>query len=108
MYSATKVAVMYFSYSLRYQLKDKDIHVSCLAPGPVFTKPSVIIDTKKQLGKFGEWSAVSPKKVGEFAVRKTLKGKMLIIPGFLSKLTSVVIRILPRRWVVAVYHKLEK
>lgn len=108
MYSATKSAVLFFSYSLRYQLKDKHISVSCLTPGPVFTKPSVIMDTKKQLGKFGKWSAVPPQKVGEIAVRKTLKRKMIIIPGFLSKLTSAVIRILPRRWVVGIYHKLQK
>lgn len=106
MYSATKAAVLFFSYSLRYQLKDKHISVSCLAPGPVFTKPSVIMDTKKQLGKFGQWSAVSPKKVGEIAVRKTLKKKLLIVPGTLSTLSAFVIRILPRRWVVALYHKL--
>ena len=108
MYSATKSAVMFFSYSLHYQLKKKHISVSCLAPGPVFTKPSVIADTKKQLGKFGMWSAVSPKKVGEIAVRKTLKGRMLIVPGTLSKLSSFFIRLLPTRWVAAIYYKLGK
>ena len=106
MYSATKSAVIFFSYSLRYQLKEKHISVSCLAPGPVFTKPSIVQDTKDKLGKFGVWSAVPPKKVGEIAVRKTLKRHLLIVPGFLSKLTSDVIRILPRRLVVALYYKL--
>ncbi|MFT3909300.1 MAG: SDR family NAD(P)-dependent oxidoreductase [Ferruginibacter sp.] len=108
MYSATKSAVMFFSYSLHYQLKKKHISVSCLAPGPVFTKPSVVSDTKKQLGKFGMWSAVPAKKVGEIAVRKTLKGKMLIVPGTLSKLSSGLIRLLPTRWAAAIYYKLGK
>src|SRR6476660_6507841 len=36
MYAATKSAVISFSYSLRNQLKDKDVSVSCLSPGPVF------------------------------------------------------------------------
>lgn len=108
MYAATKAAVIFFSYSLRYQLKHKGISVSCLAPGPVFTKPSIVKDTKEKLGKFGVWSAVSPKKVGEVAVRKTLKGRLLIVPGTLSKLSSFVINILPRRLVVAIYNKLGK
>jgi uncharacterized protein len=108
MYSATKSAVIFFSYSLRYQLKEKNISVSCLAPGPVFTKPSIEKDTREKLGKFGMLSAVSPKKVGEIAVRKTLKGRLMIVPGFLSKLSSYVIRILPRRLVVSLYHKLGK
>ena len=108
MYSATKAAVIFFSYSLRYQLKKKHISVSCLAPGPVFTKPSIVKDTKEKLGKFGVWSAVPPKKVGEIAVKKTLKRRMIIVPGFLSKLSSVVIRILPARLVVAIYDKVGK
>ncbi len=108
MYSATKSAVIFFSYSLRYQLRDKDISVSCLAPGPVFTKPQVIEDTKRSLGKFGSLMAVSPKKVGEIAVRKTLRGKMMIVPGFFSSATAFFIRLLPRRLVVALYDKLGK
>jgi short-subunit dehydrogenase len=104
-YSATKSAVIFFSYSLSYQLKDKNISVSCLAPGPVFTKPSIIKDTKDKLGWFGMKMAVSPKKVGEIAIRKTLRGKLMIVPGFLAKLSSSLIRILPRKTIVSVYDK---
>jgi len=89
LYSATKSAVVFFSYSLRYQLKKKNISVSCLAPGPVFTKPEIVQDTKKKLGRFGVWMAVPPAKVGEVAVRKTLKKKMIIVPGTLAKITSI-------------------
>lgn len=108
MYSATKSAAIFFSYSLRYQLKKKRISVSCLAPGPVFTKPSIEQDTKAQLGKFGVWSAVPVKKVGEIAIKKTLKKRMVIVPGLLPKLTSIIIRILPTRLLVSIYNKLGK
>jgi short-subunit dehydrogenase len=108
MYSATKSAVVFFSYSLRYQLKEKGITVSCLAPGPVFTKPSIEADTKKQLGWIGVQMAVPPAKVGEIAVRQTLKGRMMIIPGTISKMSSVFIRMLPKRWITALYYKVGK
>ena len=104
-YSATKSFVVFFSYSLRYQLKKKHISVSCLSPGPVFTKTSIKEDTEKKLGWFGKQMAVPPKKVGEIAVRKTLKGRMMIVPGTLSKIMSGVIRILPRRLIVSIYNK---
>jgi short-subunit dehydrogenase len=107
-YSATKSAVVFFSYSLRYQLKDKNISVSCLAPGPVFTKKSVEDDTRKKLGWFGVQMAVSPARVGEKAVKKMLKGKMIIVPGTLAKMSSIIIRFLPRKWVVALYSKVGK
>jgi len=108
MYSATKSAVIFFSYALRYQLKDKNISVSCLAPGPVYTKPEIKAETKKQLGKFGDKMALSPQKVGEKAVRKTIRGKMIIVPGFLANVMSGFLRILPKRTSAWMYHKLGK
>jgi hypothetical protein len=106
MYSATKSAVIFFSYNLRYQLKKKNISVSCLAPGPVFTKPRIKADTKKRLGFIGMQMAVPPSKVGEVAVRETLSGKMIIVPGTLAKITSGIVRILPRGILASVYGNL--
>jgi short-subunit dehydrogenase len=108
LYAATKSALISFSYSLHYQLKDKHISVSCLSPGPVFTKPSIKAYTKEKLGWFGMQMAVPVKKVGEVAVRKTLKGRMIIVPGTLAKLSSVIIRFFPRRWVAYFYYKSAK
>jgi uncharacterized protein len=105
LYSATKSAVVFFSYSLSYQLKEKNISVSVLCPGPVFTKPEIVEDTKKKLGRFGVLMAVPPEKVGEIAVSETLAGKMVIVPGTLSKISSIIIRILPRKWIVSLYGK---
>ena len=108
MYSATKSAVIYFSYGLRSQLKKKNISVSCLAPGPVFTKPSIEAVTKKKMGWFGMQMAVPPEEVGEIAVRKTLEKKMIIIPGILARISAAVIRILPRTWVTNIYGHADK
>jgi len=108
MYSATKSAVIYFSYGLRSQLKKKNISVSCLAPGPVFTKPSIEAVTKKKMGWFGMQMAVPPEEVGEIAVRKTLEKKMIIIPGMLARISAAVIRILPRTWVTNIYGHADK
>lgn len=103
MYAATKSAVTFFSYSLRQQLKKKNISVSCLAPGPVFTKPSIEADTKRRLGFVGKWMAVSPAKVGEVAIRQTLKGKMIIVPGILPRISSGFIRVIPRGVMASVF-----
>ena len=106
MYSATKSSVIFFSYNLRYQLKKKNISVSCLAPGPVFTKPSIKADTKKRLGFVGMEMAVPPAKVGEVAVRETLDGKMIIVPGTLAKVTAGFVRIMPRGLLASIYGNL--
>jgi short-subunit dehydrogenase len=103
MYSATKAAVIFFSYALHYQLKKRMISVSCLCPGPVFTKPEIKEDTIAKLGWFGKLMAVTPTKVGEAAVRDTLVGKMIIIPGVLAKTMAVILRLLPRRAITSIY-----
>ncbi len=108
MYSATKSAVVFFSYSLKYQLKEKNISVSVLCPGPVFTKPEIKKDTKEKLGWIGMKMAVSPERVGEIAVRETLNKKLVIVPGTLSKFMAFLIRFLPRRWIVSIYNKAGK
>lgn len=105
MYSATKSAIVFFSYSLHYQLKEKNISVSCLAPGPVFTKPSVIEDTKKNLGWFGMKMALNPERVGEFGIRKMFRKKILIIPGTLARVSATLIRLLPKKMIVSIYNK---
>ena len=106
MYSASKSAVLFFSYSLHHQLKEKNISVSVLTPGPVFTKPSIKRETKDKLGVLGMMMAVSPAKVGEIAVRSTLRKKLLIVPGTASKVLSVIIRLMPMRMSAAIYAKL--
>lgn len=104
MYSATKSAVIFFSYSLRYQLQERNISVSCLNPGPVFTKPGIVKETKEKLGWLGMRMAVAPSKVGEIAVRETLNGKLIIVPGTAAKLMSIILRAMPRRLAVKLYN----
>jgi len=108
LYSATKSAVIFFSYSLRYQLKDKNISVSCLAPGPVYTKPEIVKETRKQMGTMADKIALTPKRVGEFAVRNTLRKKMLIVPGTVAKLSSVILRMLPKKIITSIYTGMKK
>lgn len=103
LYAATKSAVIFFSYSLRYQLREKNISVSCLCPGPVYTKPEIKIETEKRFGWLGRKMAVSPKRVGEIAVRKTLNKRLIIVPGTLAKIASILLRALPRRTITSFY-----
>jgi short-subunit dehydrogenase len=106
MYSATKSAIIFFSYSLREQLRCKRISVSCLCPGPVFTKPSIVKDTKEKLGWFGMKMALNAGRVGEVAVRRTLKKRMIIVPGTLAKLASMPVRMLPKKVLIKMYSRL--
>ena len=65
----------------------------------------MVRDTKETLGWFGMKMQVPPARVGEVAVKKTLKGKLMIVPGTVARLTSWVIRFLPRRTVTYIYSR---
>src|SRR5450432_2046286 len=107
-YSSTKAALHSFSYSLRYLLKADNISVSCLCPGPVFTKPSIEKETISQLGWIGKWMAVSPSTVGEYAIRGMFNHKLMIVPGRLATVFSFLLRILPNGLVAAIYYTFRK
>jgi uncharacterized protein len=104
-YSATKAALISFSYSLKNILRAEQISVSCLCPGPVFTKPAIEQETVRQLGVFGRHMAVDPAKVGEVAVRQMLGGKLIIIPGILAGISSFLLRILHRRLTARILYR---
>lgn len=105
LYAATKSAIIFYSYALRYQLLNENVSVSCLCPGPVFTKPEIIQDTLEKLGWFGSAMAVTPEKVGEIAIKKALQRKLIIVPGALASMTSFLLRVLPKRLLCYVYYK---
>jgi len=104
-YSATKAALISFSFSLKNILRAEHISVSCLCPGPVFTKPSIEEETIRQMGAFGRQMAVDPAKVGEQTVRQMLGGKLIIIPGKLAGISSFLLRILPRRLMARILYR---
>ena len=52
-YSATKGAVLAFTYSLAQSLQDRGIRVNCVAPGPVWTPPIPATFDADKVGSFG-------------------------------------------------------
>lgn len=104
-YSASKAAILYFSYSLDQQLRDSNISVSCLCPGPLFTKPEIERETIKKLKWLGKQMNLDVQMVGEWAVRDMLKKKKLIIPGKLVKIMSFILRVLPARFMAHLIYR---
>ncbi len=107
-YASTKSALHSFSHSLKYLLESENISVSCLCPGPVFTKPSIEEETIYQLGWLGRHMSLRPEVVGELAVRGMFAHKMIIIPGKLATLISCLLRILPDRFLTWISYSFRK
>ncbi|MEL7587348.1 MAG: SDR family NAD(P)-dependent oxidoreductase [Prolixibacteraceae bacterium] len=93
-YPASKAFVHYFSLGLRAELKDTSVNVSVLTPGPILTNS----DVKKRINgqsSYIKFSILTPKRIAEIALKKLLKRKSVIIPGFLNRFNAFMIRLVP-------------
>lgn len=93
-YTGTKNFVYAFSLAIAQELKFSKLSVSVLCPGPVLTNP----DGLSRINAHGSRSKLLmmyPDEVARIAVRGLLKGKQVIVPGFLNAVFFKLGSILP-------------
>jgi uncharacterized protein len=93
LYAATKSFVYAFSQSLFYELRDINIHVSCLCPGGTLTE-RIRVDLAKQRLKRTNFCQ-SPEQVAKYAVNKLYKKRFRIIPGWYNRILFWFSQVLP-------------
>lgn len=79
-YTGTKNFIYAFSLALREELKESDVRVSVLCPGPVLTNEDGLKRIEAQ-GKRSQLLLMLPEQVAPIAIRGMLDGKAVIIPG---------------------------
>ena len=102
-YNGTKAFLDSFAWALRNELKDTNVTVSCLMPGPTdteFFERADMLDTKV---------GADPKKADPAGVAKTgytamLKGEGDVVAGFKNKLQAAVAAVTPQS-VLAEQHR---
>lgn len=93
-YTGTKNFVYAFSLAIAQELKFSNIKVSVLCPGPVLTNP----DGLSRINAHGSRSKLLmmyPEQVAAIAIRAMLKGRQVIVPGFLNSVFFKLGSILP-------------
>lgn len=94
-YAATKAFVLSFSRSLRFDIADKGIKVSCLCPGATESE-FLKVAGMEAVGKKAASIYMSAEEVAETAVSGMMRGKAEIVPGIVNKIATKGIRITPR------------
>lgn len=113
-YSASKAYVISFSRALNDELKARGIHVTAVCPGPMETEFfDVTSDGQKEqteralyTRKIKDLGLEDPQKVVALTLRKSLKGKDMVVTSLVGKLLLFVSRIMPHRFVLWVEHKM--
>ncbi len=100
-YAATKSYVYSLSMSLWAELKEHNVHVMCVSPGPTET---MFFDRAGM--KRNSMRMMSSQKVVEGALKAFEKGKPVYVPGVGNKLIySVVRRIFPDKFIAELLEK---
>ena len=80
----------------------KNVKLSCLCPGPVSTEFDKVANVKFSL------SALKSDDVAKYAIKKALKGKTVIIPGFGMKFLVSLQKFLPETLLAKIAYRIQK
>lgn len=105
-YYATKHYVLAFSEALANELQDTGVTVTALCPGP--TKSEFQETASMQKSKLVNTVPLpDSKQVAEYGYKAMIKGKRVAVHGFMNKIFSVVVRLLPKRLVTSIVRKMQ-
>src|SRR5205085_6256233 len=93
-YNGTKAFVDSFSFALRNELKDTQVTVTCLMPGPTdtdFFERADLLDTAVGESK----SKADPAKVAHDGYAAMMAGKPGVVSGFMNKVQAAFAGIVP-------------
>lgn len=99
-YYATKAYVLSFSEALHSELKSRGVRVSVLCPGPVPTEFAARAGISGNLAP--GILTQSAQRVAEAGYRGLMQGQRTIVPGVTNRLTALLIRVFPRRLLLAI------
>jgi len=90
-YYATKNYVTKLSIAVNEELRKKksNVSISVLCPGPVDTEFNDVAKAKFSL------KGANAKIIAKYAIDQTLKKKLIIVPGFMMKLSLFLNRLVP-------------
>lgn len=93
-YPASKAFVYSFSRGLDAELKGTGISVSVAHPGGMKTNAEVSLRIEKH-NKLIQATTLSSQRVAQICIRRLLKRRKIIIPGFFNKLYWLLLKIMP-------------
>ncbi len=94
-YFATKAFVLSFSESVANELHGTGVTVTALCPGPTRTE---FVGYADMDGTSGFKHAAPARRIAQIGYDAMLRGKTLVVPGLLNKLTAhLALRLAPRR-----------
>jgi uncharacterized protein len=93
-YPASKAFVHHFTRGLYEELRDTNVFVSVVNPGPMKTNKDVTTRIERQ-GFFGRMGLLSPEKVAEISIRQLFKRDTMIMLNLSNGFNWLLLRFVP-------------
>lgn len=96
LYAASKAFVLSFSRGLKFELKKTSVSVTCISPGGTDTNFSNRAKVSAKAVKAGEKVNMTPEAVARISVDAMFAQKTEAITGFVNKLGTFMVWLLPK------------
>ena len=95
-YSATKAYVLFLAEALQSELRGTGVTCTTLCPGLTATE----FHEAAQHPKTGlvAMTMMSARSVALIGIKAMLRGRAVVTPGFINKLSELMVKLLPRSW----------
>ncbi len=93
-YTASKNFIYAFSLAIKEELKPYKVSVSVLCPGPVVTNKDGLSRIRAH-GIRAKLITMLPGQIAKIAIKKMLRGKGIIVPGFFNLLITRILKLIP-------------
>jgi hypothetical protein len=106
-YFATKAYILSFSEAIANELEGTGVTVTVLCPGSTisgFHERTGMADSKLLKGK----KMMDAETVAQMGYDALIKGKTIVIPGFMNKLMSKCVRFIPRKLVTKIVRSMQE
>jgi len=100
-YSSTKSFLKSFSRSLRTEMIDYNVNVTCICPGAISTQLYELGDNKRKKA-IRAGIMMSSEKLAKLAVKAMFKRQSILIPGFINQIIILVTYLVPPKIIVLV------
>ena len=105
-YAASKAFVLSYSRALGEELRDRDIYVTAVCPGPVKTEFLELAETTGQIPLYKRLVMANPRHVVRKALKDSIMGRPVSVYGLTMKVFLLLTKILPHSMILAAMGKL--
>ncbi len=105
-YAATKSYVLSFSRALRRELKDKEVYVTAVCPGPVNTEFFAIAEDGRERAWFKDLAMAEADEVVTLALNDAINKKEISVYGIPMKMLRIFAKTVPHKVILDVYAKI--